>query len=73
MGAGSVQLAYDFSSLALNTQDENILDIPSSPAARFTLSGQTLSFSSFPVIGIGLLVFFGLIAGVLYLRERRKK
>ena len=73
MGVGSAQLAYDFSSLALNAQDENILDIPSSSEARFTLSGQTLSFSSFPVIGIGLLVFFGLIAGALYFRKRRKK
>jgi len=71
--AGSVQLAYDFSSLALNAQDENILDIPSSSQARFTLSGQVSSFFSLPIIGIGLLVFFGLIAGALYLRKRRKE
>ena len=72
IGAGSALLAYDSSSLALNAQDENILDIPSSGQARFTLSGQALSFSSFPVIGIGLLIFFGLIAGALYFRKRRK-
>ena len=73
MGVGSAQLAYDFSSLALNTQDENILDIPSSSEARFTLTGKSRSVSSFSVIGIGLLVFFGLISGVLYLKKRRKK
>lgn len=69
-GAGSALFAYDSSSLALNAQDENILDIPSSSQARFTLSGQTFSSSVIIMIGIGLFVFFGLI---VYLMKKKKE
>ena len=71
-GAGSAQLAYDLSSLALNAQDENILDISSSNQARFTLSDQTISFSVFTMIGMVLIVFFGLIVGTFYLVKKKK-
>ena len=68
IGAGSVQLAYDSSSLALNIQDENVLSPPLPSDATFTLSGRTFSLL-IPLLFV-LLVLLGLGIGTFYFLKK---